>query len=201
MGLQTQQGIVIYSQDILQGEKLQALITEITLEYITIYVPIDSLVIFEGAELYVNFWDANATYEFKTKALTSKKINDSTLNISRPETLIRVVNRSYPRIVIKREATLFDYSDHNKEQCILVDISATGAMITTRTKRKKGDLIKISFWLTENEFFELVAAKIIWQKKINNQLSDYGIEFQNLSEIRKQKLIRMIDEKIAEQVS
>ena len=197
MALKTQQGIIIYSKDILGGENLQALIQKITSEFITIDIPINNITIEKGVELFINFWDEQATYEFQSKALTSKNTSESTINIARPTTLKKIFNRTYPRIILKMPAAIYDYEGINRVQCVIIDISAGGAMVTAKAGRKNGDVIKLAFTLPNNEFFEDVVGKIMWIKSINEVISKYGIEFQLFSEIRRKKIIKFINNELA----
>ncbi len=199
MALKTQQGIIIYSKNILEGENLQALIQKITPEYMTIDIPINNITIEKGTELFINFWDEQATYEFQSKVLTFKSTSESTINITRPTTLKKIFNRTYPRIVLKTPAAIYDYEGINRVQCIIIDISAGGTMVTAKAGRKNGDIIKLAFTLPNNELFEDVVGKIMWVKSINEVISKYGIEFQLFSEIRRKKIIKFINNELAKQ--
>ncbi len=197
MALKTQQGIVIYSPAILGGEKFQGLIKQITPDHITIIIPINNISIDAGIDLFVNFWDNKATYEFESKSLTSKGPTENIMNIARPVTLQRVINRSFPRIVIKVAGRIFDHDGFHPKQCLIYDISGGGALITAMVNNKVGDLIKISFVLPGGEQFEQVGASITWKKHGKDNLLNYGIEFDKLSEIRRQKIIAFINSRIA----
>jgi len=198
MPLRTQQGIVFYSPNIINGEKFQGLIKEITPEYITIIIPIGKIPIKKGEEIYVNFWDNYATYEFKTFSLNDKSPEENTLKIAKPTTLVKIINRSFPRVVVKIPAELADENGFNKEKCIIIDISGGGVLITAKKGRKVGDIVKLNFSLPNNENFPDVSGKIVWTKPLNDILNKYGIEFFNLSEIRRQKIITFVNKTIIE---
>ncbi|MBU1077391.1 MAG: PilZ domain-containing protein [Spirochaetes bacterium] len=195
MGLKTQQGIVIYSDKILNGEKLQALIQKITPECITIYIPINNIIIEKNTILFINFWDDQATYEFKSVALNSKQNKENLLDISRPTTLKKIFNRSFPRINAKITAAIYDFEGINRTQCIIADLSAGGAMVTAKIGRKQGDLVKLAFSLPNEKLMEDVPGKIVWIKPEDRSFSNYGIQFQ-LSEIRRKILIKFINEEL-----
>ncbi len=199
MALKTQQGIVIYSPAIIQGEKLQALIKQITPEYITIIIPINNITIEKGVDIFINFWDNQATYEFKSKSLSSKGPAENLLNIARPTTLTKVFNRSFPRVVIKTGGQIFDCQGLKSHQCLIYDISGGGVLLTSITNKKTGDMVKLSFSLPDGEIYEQVGGIIVWKKEKKEHLFTYGIEFDKLSEIRRQKIITFINSEIVKQ--
>lgn len=197
MALKTQQGIVIYSDYILNGEKLQALIQNITNECISIYIPIENIKIDAGIELFINFWDDTATYEFKSRALTTKLEHASNLNITRPSTLTKIFNRIHPRIKVNLQGAIYDYEGINRFSCNIIDLSAGGSLITAPIEKKIGEVIKLTFILPNGDQFEDVNVKIMWKKKGQDVLFNYGLEFQHLSEIRRKKIIYYINQELA----
>lgn len=193
MGLTPQQGIIIYSQDIQLGEKLQALIKDITPSYITIAIPFRNLEIPAGTPLTVQFWDEKANYAFRTRALSAKGVNETDLNIARPATITKTINRAYPRVNVSLMGDIYDPENINRNKCTLLDISASGALVSTKAERKTNELVKLSFILPDGEIFEDVNGQIMWMKKNRDGTSNYGIQFQALSEIRRNKIIKFVN--------
>ena len=189
MALKTQQGIIFYSPDILNGEKFQGLIKDIKPDYLTITIPIGNIAVNQGIDVFVNFWDEQATYEFKSKSLNSKTGTEDILKIAKPTTLTKLINRSHPRIVVNIEGTIHDYYGLKSTKCLIVDISGGGVLVTAWSGRKANSMVKLVFTLPNGEKIEELSGKICWAKSIDNSLSNYGIEFQNISEIRRKKII------------
>ncbi|MDD5066416.1 MAG: PilZ domain-containing protein [bacterium] len=198
MGLTLQQGIIIFSPEILKGEKLQALIKDITPDYLTIYIPFNNLEIKANTALTVLFWDEKANYEFKSMSLTTKKITEQVLNIMRPSTITRSINRAYPRVVLNCTGEIYDPENINRNKCVILDISASGAMIATKADRKVTELVKLSFILPDGEIFEDVKGQIMWMKLSGEGEGhfNYGVQFQALSEIRKNKIIKFVNSEL-----
>lgn len=199
MKLEKHQGLIIYSESILSCEKLQALIHNITEDYITIYIPVSHVNIKEGTDLKVNFWDENATYEFDSITF-SPLSSSSTINIARPKALRKIINRAYPRVAVKIKGFIFDL-DHKKEsKCLILNISAGGVLVSSAAGRSVNDNIKLNFTLPNGTDFLDVAGEIIWAKNIKDGTSHahYGIKFQFLSQIRRRKLVKFVNSKITE---
>ncbi|MBN1899504.1 MAG: PilZ domain-containing protein [Spirochaetes bacterium] len=193
MGLKAQQGIVLSSKKILNGQNLQALIKEISPDSLTLFIPLDNITIPKGTELTISFWDETANYEFNTKALTAKENKDTLIKIAKPTTLKKIIKRNFPRVVVKIEGVIYTYEGIEREKCIIVDVSAGGALVATKTGKKIGEVVKMSFTLPGGEIFEDVAGKIVWMKELNQALTNYGIQFLAISEIRKQKLVAFVN--------
>ena len=199
MSLKTQQGIVLFSPDILQGEKFQGLIKQITPDNITIIIPMGNIAIDSGIDIFVSFWDNHATYEFKTKSLSSKSITENILNIARPTTITKVLNRSFPRVVIKIAGKMLEEDSLKYHWCLIVDISGCGVLVTSKVNKKVNEMVKLSFLLPNGENFEDVTGMITWKKQVDEALFSYGIEFKFFSEIRRKKIIAFVDEEITNQ--
>lgn len=193
MGLTPQQGIIIFSPEIQLGEKLQALIKDITPSYITIFIPFRDLEIPVNTTLTVQFWDEKANYAFRTRALTAKGINETELNIARPATITKTINRAYPRVPVSLMGDIYDPENINRNKCTLLDISASGALVSTKAERKPNELVKLSFILPNGEIFEDVNGQIMWMKKNKDGTNNFGIQFQALSEIRRNKIIKFVN--------
>ncbi len=193
MGLKVQQSIVFSSPAIMNGEKLQALIEGIATDGITLNVPWENISIPEKTDVTISFWDEHSTYEFTSKTLKPKTVDQTSLLISKPISLTRVINRSYKRVTINLKTDVSFVDDFNKEPCILIDISAGGASMQGQSIYKPNDLIKLTFHLPDGEFYEDLSAKVVWQKDLGGGLSYYGLQFENISNIRRQKLLNFTE--------
>lgn len=199
MGLNAQQGIVFYSPQILDGEKLQGLIQKITPEFMSIIIPIGNITIDEGTGIYINFWDNNATYEFKSTALSTKNANENQLNITKPTTIAKIINRGFPRVDMKIRGEIQDFDNFQCFPCTIIDMSGGGLLVTTGINRENNSIMKFNFNLSNDEHDEQfigVNGKIVWKKELDQRSFQYGIEFEKLSEIRRQKIISFVNEKI-----
>lgn len=199
MGLKTQQGIVIYSPTLLNGEKLQALIQNINPDYITIYIPIGNITIKKGTSVFINFWDETATYEFQSVTLSDMNIEEHYINITKPVTLTKIFHRAHPRITLNSACAMYDFEGINRIHGVLVDLSAGGAQVLAKKGRKEGMGVKLAFAFPNGEMMEDVGGKIMWVKDKDKFLTYYGIQFDLISEIRRKKIIAYINEELAKQ--
>lgn len=193
MGLKIQQSVVFFSPSIANGEKLQALIEGITPEGLALSVPWGDMEIKEGLELTISFWDEHATYEFVSKVVRTKLVSETTLLISKPSSLIKIINRSYKRVQVNIKAEVGPFDELKKEPALLIDISAGGAFLQGQSVFNGNDLVKLTFQLPDGERFENIVAKVAWKKDTGGGLANYGLQFENLSTIRRQKLLQFTE--------
>lgn len=194
--LKAKEGILIYSPDVLQGQKVQAIIVEILEKEITVFVSITDLVIKKGTILFACFSDHNADYEFQTLCLEDKHKDENIIHISKPITLKKLLHRKHPRLIINVPGFIHDYLQKNPLPCTVIDISLGGALISVKSQHKKNELIKLSFTVPNSESFKFLDAVIVWGSKAGLVLSKYGLQFQNLSEANRIKLMQLINSKM-----
>jgi c-di-GMP-binding flagellar brake protein YcgR len=193
MGLKLQQSVVFFSPSIAAGEKFQALIEGMTPEGLALSVPWGDLEIKEGWDITISFWDEHATYEFVSKVLRTKQVSETTLLVSKPNSLVKIINRSYNRVQVNIKSEVGLCEELKKEPALLVDISAGGAFLQGQSRFNANDLVKLTFQLPDGERFEDIVAKVAWKKEVGGGLANYGLQFENLSTIRKQKLLHFTE--------
>lgn len=144
--------------------------------------------------IHVYFTTDRAAYEFKSAVLQRIKEPLPFILIKRPEKLKRIQRRDYFRLeldgIVKLHQEKKDGSIDKKE-VKLIDISGGGLQIKTKLKLEEGNEIKISFKKLL-ELDELIKGKIVRKRKENFEIYKYGIQFIDISDREREKIIQWI---------
>jgi len=198
MAFGIQHGVLFSSPDIQNGKKIQAVIKSLQSDTITLVVKEKDIVIEPAMDITVYFQDQNATYFFETKAVTPKTTDGESFNIMRPSVINKSFNRTFPRVVVDIPVQIgqMDKRDVVKIKGKILDISGGGVLLQTVPSWNVGDLFKMTFELKFDEGTEKmedVTGLVMWKKIIDNQTCRYGVEFNVLSEIRRNRIIAYVN--------
>lgn len=196
MALLSKQSITLESQHIMSGQKIQGIIDEILPDKLVVRIPIPDLSVDQGIRVKISFWDSHSTYEFDSITIAKKDIGTQIIAVSKPEKITKVVNRSYERIDLNLQAMMVNMDGTIKQKCLINDLSAGGARVTGLHGKKVGDLVSFNFNLPNGELFEAINGIVVWIKDYKENLKQYGVEFDTLSEVRRVRLDNYIRHEI-----
>lgn len=144
--------------------------------------------------IYVYFTTDRAAYEFKSVILQRIKEPIPFILIKKPEKLNRIQRRNYFRLELDGIVGLHQEKKDgstNKKEVKLVDISGGGLQIKTKLKLEEGDQIKISFKKLI-KLDNLIKGEIVRKSKENFEVNNYGIEFIDIIDSDREKIIKWI---------
>lgn len=194
MALGVHHGVVLTSPEILDGRRIPAVIKAVQQETLTLQVQEPAMIVETAADLTVHFGDASSMYHFETKAVTAKPAGTDTFNIMRPTMISRAFKRSFERVSIEIPVEIgeMDRRDLVKARGKILDISGGGVLLQAAPGRNPGDVLKLTFELPGAERMEEVSGLVMWKKPVDAMTSQYGVEFNILSEIRRSKITAFV---------
>jgi c-di-GMP-binding flagellar brake protein YcgR len=189
MPLRVKQGVTLFSPDLMGGEKLQALIHEITPDHIVLHIPFENIGLAKDLDIIIGFWDDNASYEFPSRTLSTKDPGNTLVAVTRPTVLSKKINRVYSRVDLNSEGEIWKDNEKETHTCLVKDLSAGGARITAQSMLAVQDAILIDI-PTKEKVFAGLSGRIVWKRDIQGQpgVSEYGIQFEKISQIRRNEL-------------
>lgn len=144
--------------------------------------------------IHVYFTTDRAAYEFESVVLQRIKEPLPFILIKEPEKLNRIQRRDYFRLeldgIVELQQEKKDGSV-NKKEVKLVDISGGGLQIKTKFNLEAGNKIKISFKKLL-KLDNLIKGKIVRKSKEDFEVYKYGIEFIDISDSDREKIIQWI---------
>jgi len=152
------------------------------------------LAVKKGDVIHVYFTTDRAAYEFKSVVLQRIKEPLPFILIQESEKLNRIQRRDYFRLDIDGIVDLHQEKKDgstNKKEVKLVDVSGGGLQIKTKLNFEKGNEIKISFKRLLN-LDDLIKGKIVRKTKENFEVNKYGVEFIDISNSDREKIIQWI---------
>lgn len=194
MALAASRGVLFRSAEVAEGRWIPAVVAAVGKETLTLRVKEAGVAVPPAADLTVQFADAQAVYRFETKAVTPKPERVEEFNILRPSVISRALRRRYERVALDLpvEVGTAERRELVRERARLLDLSAGGAMVEGLSGRSVGEAVRLTFELSGGERMEDVEGMVMWTKPVGGGLCRYGVSFENLSEIRRNRIAAFV---------
>lgn len=169
-------------------------------QYLYLAVPIrkgELVPIRIGSVIKVVFTTKKNTYLFETKITNRQREPIPILEVEKPSELITIQRRSYVRIPVNLNVTFKVIPDEIEYKAVTLDISAGGALILTKTKLQKGQILDFKLDLPKREpiYCKARVLRILHKAKNRADQNKVAIQFININERKKDQIFSYIFEK------
>lgn len=188
-------------------------IQEINDDYIAVSLPFENgeyLVPHTNDNLVISYFDSSDVYSFSSKVIGRKRDNIPLILISIPTKVKKIQRRNYVRVSVMIVASYWNFGEgfdirktqKAKEETkpfkgTVLDVSGSGARILVDTKVKLNDFVLVELPL-DNGVLE-VHGKIVRILKDELGRDVIGLNFEDISEITRDKLIKLVFEVMRKQ--
>lgn len=162
-----------------------------------------SIAAYQGDNMLVTYWTNTSLFKFKSKVLDLIVEPLEAILIEYPKEVVKIQRRRYFRMDVTNLPVQFSNVNDRKNvySGSAVDISGGGmAFVAKNEEINKDDIIYIKMTLSgfPIDLVGMVVRKFIKDEKMQN-LYEFSIEFQNLRERDRDRIIKFIFEKQAEE--
>ena len=184
---------ILYNKEIYKSK-----IQDVEEDSISIYLPGSEgrylpLEIGEETEI-VYYGERDKVYSFKCKVV--KRSADGAvrlLTLGKPYDIERIQRRNFVRVSYV-ESVQYGVSEESSDvvykKATLLDLSGGGLKFRTADKLQKEELITLRLKYQDNELF--MKSKIVRRNRNDSGDYTYGVEFIDISEMNREKIIRLV---------
>lgn len=184
---------ILYNKEIYKSK-----IQDVEEDSISIYLPGSEgrylpLEIGEETEI-VYYGERDKLYSFKCKVV--KRSADGAvrlLTLGKPYDIERIQRRNFVRVSYV-ESVQYGVSEESSDvvykKATLLDLSGGGLKFRTADKLEKEELITLRLKYQDNELF--MKSKIVRRNRNDSGDYTYGVEFIDISEMNREKIIRLV---------
>lgn len=171
------------------------------------YLPLN-----KGEKIDIIYFYLNDIYKFQTMVVNRKADRIPLLQIDYPKEVFKIQRRKFVRVPIicsinyerlseVSDASRVKFSNESKPifKATMVDLSGGGAKIRLKETVKSGDILIVHVPM-EKETITLKGEVTRVEKSYDNRLNTCGIEFSDLDERTREKLIRIVFQIMREQM-
>ena len=194
--------VEIYNEDIMY----KCVVQDIKDEYMLINIPIaegNYLHFNKGDILELNYCGKRGYYYFECNFIGKEKENNMPMyKISKPYNIKIVQRRNYFRVDLIEECYYSKIQENEEEKCwhqgLILDLSGGGMKIQTRGILNAGDSINLR--IPEDDYEIELKTEVIREIKQENIGHIYGINFINLDENTRDKIVKKVFTHLRKQI-
>jgi c-di-GMP-binding flagellar brake protein YcgR len=187
MNEMTGKNVFFYSRSLIFNEKFHGVISKTETDRIILHVPSPDVFIPIGTELTVFFLEKDATYAFTCSTLDSKEHFQEKLEVSKPINFFRLKKRFCARTSLGIIGSIFRNEKRKSEPCRIMDLSETGAKISTLLPLDVQDSVKINVEINGKTMSNLPGL-VRWKNSSKESFFEYGVEFDLISSVRRKEI-------------
>lgn len=185
-----------------KSEYLPSRIEEIKDNYLYVSMPMRKGTLLPmriGQEIRVLMRHKNGMVGFLTRVVGRKREPIPYLIITKPERIVPVnQKREYVRLNVSLPVRfrVIDEEEAQIEEGVTIDISAGGALVSTRAEVKAGQKMEIEIVLSPGNIFSCQAHAIrTFEKRANENAIWVAVEYNDISEADRDRIFKFIFEK------
>jgi c-di-GMP-binding flagellar brake protein YcgR len=185
-----------------KSEYLPSRIEEIKDNYLYVSMPMRKGTLLPmriGQEIRVLMRHKNGMVGFLTRVVGRKREPIPYLIITKPERIVPVnQKREYVRLNVSLPVRfrVIDEEEAQIEEGVTIDISAGGALVSTRAEVKAGQKMEIEIVLSPGNIFSCQAHAIrTFEKRANENAIRVAIEYDDITEAYRDRIFKFIFEK------